>query len=518
MRKDQQRLTQGMLFTDLYQLTMAQVYFRQGLHQKKVRFEYFYRRNPDYGLHQAGYCIFAGLEWLIEWMLETKFQDEDLEVLRDLRTSSGENLFAADFLEWLKGAGDFSGISLWAVAEGRVVHPNVPLIVVEGPFAMAQILETALLNHLNYQTLVATKAVRIKQAGMGKLLLDFGMRRAHELGAIAGTRAALIGGADFSSNVGTSVVLGFPPKGTHSHSLVQAFMAIGEGELSAFRAFAEIYPDDCLLLVDTINTLHSGVPHAIKVFEELRRKGHRPLGIRLDSGDLAYLSIQSYKMLCEAGFSECHIVLSNQLDELIITQIITQIQQEAPAAGIHPEQLIDHLIFGVGTSLITSSGQSALDGVYKLTALAEGQSWRPAIKVSETPAKTVNPGFKELWRLYDQRKKAVGDLLCLQGEELLAMEKIVLHHPVDPDRFRILKKSEIAEMEKLLEPVLENGRRLGNVPTIEAMRKRRQADTSCLDLGVKRLINPHIYHVSLSEKLWELKHEVLRRQARVNDS
>src|SRR5437868_164899 len=248
-------------------------------------------------------------------MQGARLRDEDIAYLRAQRGRNGAPVFSEDFLGWLRENGNFDAITMRAVPEGRVVHPSVPLTVVEGPLAMAQILETSLLNHLNYQTLIATKASLIRDIGNGRMLLEFGLRRGQDKGANAGARAALIGGADFSSNVGASHVLGYSPKGTHAHSLVQTFVTLGMGELGAFRAYADVYPDDCLLLVDTVNTLESGVPNAITVFEELRRKGHEPVGIRLDSGDLAYLSIQAAKMLDAAGFPETSITLSNDLDE-----------------------------------------------------------------------------------------------------------------------------------------------------------------------------------------------------------
>ncbi|MCA9982406.1 MAG: nicotinate phosphoribosyltransferase, partial [Anaerolineales bacterium] len=310
MNRQDRHTAEGILFTDQYQLTMAQLYFRMGLHEKRVQFDHFYRTNPNYGSHQAGYCINAGLEWLLDWMQSSAFRDEDLEHMRGLTDAVGNRLFGDDFLAWLGKHGRFDSLTLHAIPEGRVVHPNVPLTIVEGPLAMAQILETSLLNHLNYPTLIATRASRISQAGRGQVLMEFGMRRGHERGVNAGTRAALIGGANFSSNAGISHVVGVPPKGTHAHSMVQLFMALGEGELAAFEAYADVYPDDCLLLVDTINTLESGLPNAIKVFEKLRAKGHQPVGIRLDSGDLAYLSIQAAKLLNDAGFADTNIVLS----------------------------------------------------------------------------------------------------------------------------------------------------------------------------------------------------------------
>ena len=305
---------EGILFTDQYQLTMAQLYFRMGLHEREVLFDHFFRRYPDYDRHQAGYCINAGMEWLLDWMAEARFGESEIDYLRSQRTVSGSRLFEDDFLAWLKASGDFSGITLRAIPEGRVVHPNEPLTMVQGPLAMAQILETPLLAYLNYPTLIATKASRISESGRGRPILEFGMRRAHERGANAGARAALIGGAHFTSNVGVSRHLGLPPKGTHAHSMVQLFMTLGMGELGAFQAYADLYPDECMLLVDTVDTLQSGVPNAIRVFEELQRKGHEPAGVRLDSGDLAYLSIQAAKMLNDAGFTDCSIVLSGDLD------------------------------------------------------------------------------------------------------------------------------------------------------------------------------------------------------------
>jgi nicotinate phosphoribosyltransferase len=509
MKTDEQALMEGMLFTDEYQLTMAQLYFRMGMHEKTAQFDHFFRSYPDYGLHKAGYCINAGLEWLAKWMETARFRDEDLDYLRSQKDRKGVQLFKDDFLDWLRENGSFEGISMQAIPEGRVVHPNVPLTVVQGPLVMAQILETSLLNHLNYQTLVATKAARIRESGGGQVLLEFGVRRAQGLGANAGARAALIGGADFTSNVGISHVLGYPPKGTHAHSMVQAFIALGGSELDAFRAYAEVYPDECLLLVDTLNTLESGVPNAIKVFEELKRQGHTPLGIRLDSGDLAYLTIQAAKMLDEAGFPNTSIVWSNELDELIIWQILTQIHQEAPRYDVDPDQLIHRLIYGVGTRLITSEGSPALDGVYKLVAVRKEGAWEPTIKISETPIKTLNPGHKDVWRLYDKRNKATADLLTLDEEDPRTMDSIYLHHPSEHARYRVLEQKNLCCIEPLLVEILRDGKLVYDLPTIEEMRKLRQADMDRLDPGVKRLINPHIYHVSLSEGLWNLKRDLV---------
>lgn len=508
-RADQQR-AEGILFTDMYQLTMAQLYYRLGLHERRAQFEHFFRSYPDYGTHQAGYAINAGLEWLLDWMRESRFQDDDLTYLRGLTGVGGERLFADDFLNWLRQYGTFDGITLQAIPEGRVVHPQVPLTVIQGPLIMAQLLETALLNMLNYQTLIATKAARIRQVGRGQLMLEFGLRRAHAGAASAGARAALIGGADFTSNVGISSVLGFPPKGTHAHSMVQVFMALGEGELNAFRAYADLYPDDCLLLVDTVNTLESGIPNAITVFEELRHKGHHPVGIRLDSGDLAYLSIQTARLLDQAGFADTSIVLSNQLDELTLLQIIAQIVEEAPRYGLDADRLIGRLVYGVGTRLITSAGDSALDGVYKLVAVQnEHSQWMPAIKISETPEKTLNPGPKQVWRLYDRREKAIADLISTAEEDPRQQGRLTLHHPTQHGKQRALDPAQLSEIEPLLITVLREGEQVYDCPPIEIIRQQREADLARLDPGVRRIISPHIYHVSLSDKLWRLKQQLI---------
>lgn len=514
MKNVERSIAEGVLFTDEYQLTMAHLYYRMGLHEKLAQFDHFFRRYPDYGSHQAGYCINAGLEWLLDWMEEARFREQDIEYLRGQTGQTGSRLFPEDFLSWLRANGSFSGITMRAIPEGRVVHPNVPLTVVQGPLAMAQILETPLLNHLNYQILIATKAARIRESGRGKLLLEFGLRRAQGKGANAGARAALIGGADFSSNAGMSHVLGYPPKGTHAHSMVQAFMALGMSELDAFQAYADVYPDDCLLLVDTIDTLESGVPNAIRVFERLRKRGHRPVGIRLDSGDLAYLAIRSARMLNEAGFTDCSIVLSSNLDEMVILQILTQISEEAARYGVDASHLIDRLVYGVGTHLITSWGEPALGGVYKLVAVHDDGDWQPAIKISESAAKTPNPGHKLVWRLYDRRSNATADLLSLDEEDPREMDSLLLRHPTDHTRQRSLARQDIAEIEPLLQDILLDGQLVYDLPAIEDMRQKREADLARLDPGVRRLINPHIYHVSLTSRLWTVKQELIEQAKR----
>jgi nicotinate phosphoribosyltransferase len=505
------RITDGILFTDQYQLAMAQLYFKLGVHETPVQFDHFFRRYPDYGAHKAGYCVNAGLEWMLDWTLGAFFGDEEIKLLSDQKTTAGNPLFEKKFLKWLKKHGNFHALSIMAIPEGRVVHPDVPLTVVRGQLAMAQILETALLNKLNFHTLIATKTSRIRQQiGRGQLMLEFGARRGHDRGSNAGARAALIGGADFSSNVGISHVLGYSPKGTHAHSMVQFLLATGKSELEAFRAFADVYPDDCILLVDTVNTLESGLPNAIKVFEELRRKGHVPVGIRLDSGDLACLSIQAAKMLNNAGFEKVKIVLSNELDELIIGQILTRISEDAPKEGVDPDKLVKRLTYGVGTRLITSAGDSALGGVYKLVAVYQGGNWIPAVKISETVEKIPNPGQKGVWRIYDKKDKAVADLIGLLDEQPEKMKRMILHHPNDQSKIRTLSQKDISHIEPLLVDVLREGKLVYTFPSIEEIRKVRRRDIERLDAGVKRLMNPHLYHVSLTQKLWDLKQEMIR--------
>ncbi len=503
-------LAEGALYTDFYQLTMAQVYFQLGIHEKTSQFDYFFRSYPDYGLHQAGYCINAGMEWLLDWMSEANFLSPEIEYLQSLKDSDGHSLFSSDFLKWLTGKNVATGLSIQAIPEGRVVHPYVPLAVVQGPIIFAQLIESSLLNHLNYQTLIATKAARIQESGMGQAILEFGLRRAQDRAATAGARAAIIGGAVGTSNTGASAILGYMPSGTHAHSLVQAIVAMGGSELDAFRAYADSYPDNCTLLVDTFDTLESGIPNAIKVFEELKARGHKPAGIRLDSGDLAYLSIQAARKLNDAGFEDARIVLSNQIDELVIWQILTQIKEEASRYGVDPDHLVKRLSYGVGTRMITSSIDPALDGVFKLVAIKESDSWIPAIKISENPEKTLNPGHKNVWRLYDEREKAIADVMSADDEDLCNMGEIHLHHPTDQTKQRILSCKELSRIEPLLVEIMRDGKVVYDQPSLDMIRAKRQQDMECIYPGVKRIMNPHHYHVSLTGKLWSLKQDLVK--------
>ncbi|MDR3627491.1 MAG: nicotinate phosphoribosyltransferase [Ignavibacteriaceae bacterium] len=511
LKKFDQDISEGVLFTDQYQLMMAQLYFKMGVHEKQAQFDHYFRQYPDYGLHKAGYCINAGLEWLIDWMQNSYFRQKEIDLLKSQKTKSGKAVFENDFLDWLLKNGNYDCISMRAIPEGRVVHPNETLTAVRGPLAMAQILETPLLNQLNFQTLIATKASRIKEMGHNQLMMEFGARRAHDRGANAGVRGALIGGADFTSNVGISHILGFPPKGTHAHSMVQLFLSLGMSELDAFQAFADLYPEDCILLVDTINSLESGIPNAIKVFENMKKKGQQPIGIRLDSGDLAYLSIHAAKMLNDAGFTEEKIVLSNELDEMNIWQIITQITEEAPKMGLDADKLIHRLTYGVGTRLITSAGDASLGGVYKLVAVNDKDIWEPILKISEAPEKIPNPANKQIWRLYDLDENATADLLSFDYEDVEKFDPLILRHPGDQTKKRILKKNQLTKCEPLLIDILKEGKLVYEFPSIEEIRKVKQKDLGHLDTGVKRLINPHRYHVSLTPKLFELKQDLIAK-------
>ena len=501
------------LFTDSYQLVMAQLYVEDGIADRTVQFDHLYRSNPDYGSHQAGYCVFAGLEPLLEWMASVSVTPADLDALASQRTPTGERRYSDDFLGWLAEHGHFRDLEVRAVAEGRVVHPTVPMMTVTGPFAAAQLLETALLNQCNYPTLIATKAARIVDSARGGDVLEFGMRRGPGAAVDEAARAALIGGCSATSNVQASVALGTDPKGTHAHSLVQAHLALGSGELGAFRSFARRYPDECTLLVDTVDTLRSGVPNAIQVFDELRAAGHEPAGIRLDSGDLAHLAVESARMLDAAGFDRVRIVLSGDLDEVTIWQVLTQVSDEAPKAGLDADAVCRRLVYGVGTRLITSEGDPALGGVYKLTAIAdEAGSWLPAVKLSENPAKIPVVGPKACWRLHDQRGRATADLMTAADEVPFdGVDRMTLHHPSQAGVRREVHRDEISLVEPLHDVAFARGRASRPPSTLDELRARRRADVDALDPGVRRMVNPHRYHVSLSDRLHRLQQQTVER-------
>ncbi len=500
----------GPLFTDLYELVMAQIYVREGMADDEAQFDYFFRSAPDYGTHRAGYCVTAGLRPLLRWLRELAFGPAELEALAAMRGSGGEPAFDRRFLDWLADADRWRALEIDAVPEGRVVHPHEPIVSVTGPLAAAQLIETALLNHLNYPTLVATKAARVVGSAHGGAVLEFGMRRGPGAGVDDGVRAALIAGCAGTSDVEASVALGARPRGTHAHSLVQAYLAAGAGELEAFRAMARVAPDDCVLLVDTVDTLHSGMPKAITVFGELRAAGHRPAGVRLDSGDLASLAVQAARQLDDAGFEEVPIVLSGDLDELRIEQLHSRLDELAdePSASA---RLRRRLVYGVGTRLITSHGDAALDGVYKLVGLRRtGQEWTPAIKISEEPGKVPVPGRKRVWRLHDRRGVAVADLIALPDEDPLDGETIVAHHPTRADLRTVHHREALSSAEELHHRVAAD---VGgeDAETLDELRERCRRDVERLDAGVRRLVDPDRYEVALSDRLHRLRLDLIER-------
>ena len=501
----------GPLFTDMYELTMAQVYVDEGIADRRAQFDYFFRSNPDYGTHQAGFCVSAGLGPFLRWLDAIAITVAHVEALRAMRSAAGAPVFREAFLDWLAAPGRFDDVEVAAVPEGRVVHPHEPIVSVTGPLATCQLLETALLNHLNYPTLVATKAARVVRATRGGQVLEFGMRRGPATGVNEGVRAALIGGCASTSNVEAGIALGRQPIGTHAHSLVQAYLAIGGGELAAFRAMAASAPDGCILLVDTIDTLTSGVPNAITVFDELRADGHEPVGVRLDSGDLAYLAVQTAKLLDAAGYPDASIVLSSDLDELNIWQILTQIADEAEREGMDARAIRRRLVYGVGTRLITSHGDCALNGVYKLVGVEDARgTWTPAIKISEDPAKIPLPGRKAVWRLFDRRDIAVTDLIGLADEEPLPDDTNLVHDPGREGVSKIVRRTDIARIEPL-HRIAHGSNRVGDGPlgTIDELAQRCRDDLDALDPGVRRLVNPHRYHVSITDRLHHLRLELI---------
>ncbi len=467
------------MLTDLYQLTMMYGYTKAKKADQVVAFDLFFRKNSG----ESAYAIAAGLEQVIEYIENIKFTEEDLDYLRSLK------IFDEEFLDRLKNF-KFTG-DIDAVPEGTVVFPYEPLIRVKAPIFEAQLIETAMLNIVNHQTLIATKASRIVHAAQGGAVLEFGLRRAQGPDAgIYGARASIIGGCTATSNVMAGRMFDIPVSGTHGHSWVMSF----DSELEAFRAYARAFPENCLLLVDTYDTLRSGVPNAITVFKELREKGYEPLGIRLDSGDLAYLSKKARKMLDEAGFPNAKIVASSDLDEETILHI------RAQGAAID--------VWGVGTALITSKDCPALGGVYKLVAEEKDGKMIPKIKISENPAKITNPGFKKVVRLYDKdTDKAIADLIMLDDETINEEEPLTIFDPVDTWKRMTLTNYRVRE---LLVPIFRKGRRVYDSPPLLEIQKYAKRELDTLWDEYKRIKKPHIYKVDLSERLYNLKNKLLR--------
>jgi nicotinate phosphoribosyltransferase len=469
------------MMTDLYQLTMMYGYYKVGKHRQNVVFDLFFRKPST----NSAYAIAAGLEQVVNYIQNLNFTEEDIDYLRSLK------LFDEEFLKILQEL-EFTG-DIDAMPEGTVVFPYEPLLRVKAPIIEAQLVETALLNIINHQTLIATKASRVVHAAKGGSVLEFGLRRAQGPDAgIYGARAAIIGGCSATSNVMTGEMFGIPVRGTHAHSWVMSF----PDELSAFRAYADAFPDNCLLLVDTYDTLNSGIPNAIQVFKELREKGYRPAGIRLDSGDLAYLSKKARKMLDEAGFPDAKIVASGDLDEEIIWDL------KAQGAAID--------IWGVGTALINSKGCPALGGVYKLAAEEVDGKMVPKIKISENPAKITNPGYKKVVRIYNGGGKAIADLIMLEEETIDESKPLTIFDPVDTWKRMTIRRYSLKE---LLVPIFRNGELVYDLPELLDIQAYAKADLDTLWDEYKRLKNPHVYKVDLSAKLYDLKQQLLKEHS-----
>ena len=456
------------LYTDFYELTMIQGYYLEGKKKERVVFDYFYRRNPFDG----GYVLFAGLENLLYLLENFSFPQESLDFL-------SRQGFREEFLKYLSDF-RFRG-NIYSVREGEVIFPNEPVVRVEGNIMEAQVIETLLLNILNFESLVATKASRIRcVAGAEALISDFGMRRAHGIAALQASRAAIIGGFNNTSNVAAALLFGLETSGTMAHSWIQSF----PDELTAFRKYADLYEDHCVLLVDTYDTLRSGVPNAITVARELEKKGKKLLAIRLDSGDLAYLSKKARKMLDEAGLPYVKIIASNQLDETIIRSL------EEQGARID--------IFGVGTRLVTGHPDAALDGVYKI-ALDNG---RPVMKLSENIQKMTLPGRKNILRFVNGENKFGGDAIILEEENEAPEE---FFHPLFPEKKKNVKGF---SFERLLMPVMEEGEmRIAKIPVKEIAAYARER-LNRLDDSHKRFENPHLYKVGISGSLMRLRDQV----------
>ena len=474
------------LLTDFYELTMMQGYFKTGKNPKVI-FDAFYRRNPDEG----GYAICCGLDQVIDYVKRLTFSDEDISYLRSTGT------FDEDFLEYLRGF-HFSG-DIYAIPEGTVVFPREPLVKIIAPIMEAQLMETAILNIINHQSLIATKAARVCYAAQGGAVMEFGLRRAQ--GPDAGTygaRAAVIGGCCGTSNVLTGQLFNVPVLGTHAHSWIMSF----PDEFEAFRTYAELYPDNCTLLVDTYDTLRSGVPNAIKTFRYMQETG-RPLkkfGIRLDSGDLAYMSKRARAMLDEAGFPEATITASSDLDEYLISSLMAQ------RAAINS--------WGVGTNLITSKDTPAFGGVYKLAALEdENGNLVPKIKLSDNTEKITNPGNKKIIRIYDRDfHKIRADLICLDEEVFDPADDLILTDPKETWKKTKLKGGTY-EMRELLIPVFKNGECVYESPTVMEMRDVCTKEKESLWDETKRFVNPHSMYVDLSDKLFKLKSDLLEEMS-----
>ncbi len=467
------------MLMDYYQLTMSNGYLSHGFKDTMVYFDMFFRKVPDKG----GFAIACGLEAVVDYIKSLKFEDSDIEFLK------AKGIFSEDFLDYLRNF-KFT-CDIWAVPEGTVVFPNEPILTVCGPILEAQLIETMILLTINHQSLIATKTSRIVRAAQGRNVMEFGSRRAQGYdGAIYGARAAYIAGAIGSSNVYTDMEMGIPAIGTMAHSWVQLF---GD-EYEAFKAYAKTYPDNCTLLVDTYNVLKSGVPNAIRVAKEvLEPQGKRLKGIRLDSGDMAYLSKECRRILDKEGLWDCKIVASNSLDEFIIKDLISQ--------GAYIDT------FGVGERLITSKSEPVFGGVYKLVAVKDGEEIIPRIKLSENVEKVTNPHYKGLWRLYEKESgKAIADILTIHHEVIDETKPYVLFDPVFTWKKKIVENF---KARRLQVKIFEKGELVYNLPKIEEIKDYCREEVNSLWDELKRFEYPHKYYVDLSEELWNIKNNLI---------
>ncbi len=471
------------LLTDFYQLTMAYAYWKSGKSEQEAVFNLFFRKHP----FQGGFTIAAGLDYVVDYCKNFQFSEEDLSYLATMKGKDGELLFEKGFLDYLRDM-EFT-CDIDAVEEGTVVFPNTPLVRVKGPLIQCQLLETPLLNIINFQSLIATKAARISLAAKGEPVLEFGLRRAQGIdGGLAASRAAYIGGSTSTSNVMAGKLFGIPVSGTHAHSWIMSF----ETEIEAFEAYADAFPDQSVFLVDTYDTVN-GIKNAIKIGEALRSKGKEMIGIRIDSGDLAYFSNIAREMLDKAGFPEAKIVASNDLDEHIITSLKGQ------EASIN--------VWGVGTKLVTAFDQPALGGVYKLSAIRDEQGkWVPKLKLSQQSMKINIPGLHTIKR-YFSKGKAVADMIYLEDQELNPQAALIID-PNDPTRRKRMMPAYYEE-EILLKPIFRNGKLNYQLPTLIEIKERVQKQLNSLDKTHKRLVNPHLYPIGLEENLHNLRMDLV---------
>lgn len=466
------------MLVDFYELTMANGFFENGRGNETAYFDMFFRKVPD----NAGYAVMAGVQQVIEYLNALEFTAEDIEYLRS------KNMFCEDFLEYLKNF--HFECDVWAIPEGTPIFPNEPLITVKGPAIQAQFIETMILLTVNHQSLIATKANRIVEATQGRPVMEFGSRRAQGYdGAIYGARAAYIGGCAGTACAISDRDFGVSALGTMAHSWIQLFPT----ELEAFRAYAKVYPDSCTLLIDTYSVLKSGVPNAITVFKELEAQGHKGVGVRIDSGDIAYLSKKARKMFDEAGLDYIKIVASNSLDEFIIRDLIVQ------GAKIDS--------FGVGERLVTSKSEPVFGGVYKLAAVEENGELIPKIKISENIVKITNPSYKKVWRLFDNGSgKAIADVITLADEIIDDSKSYTIF---DPEQ--TYKKTTLTDFtaKQLQVQIFEKGKCIYNSPDVETIKSYCREQLETIWDEVKRFENPHEYYVDLSQPLWELKNRLL---------